>query len=145
MANAFGITELTSSQSSKYATVNNMIKYITAFLTGARDIATSVPGSPVENAMYIAGTGSITGAWSAFTVNDLVFYLGSAWYKLSPVEGMSVLVWDENARYTYNGSAWDPDPQWGVASASVSPSSSRSPSVSASASVSPSSSASPSA
>lgn len=138
MANAFGITELTSSQAQKYDTVNMMIKYLAAYLTGARDIATSVPASPVENGMYIAGTGSIAGAWSAFTVNDLVFYLGAAWYALTPIEGMNVWVWDENVRYTYNGSAWDVDPQWGVASASVSPSSSRSPS----ASVSPSSSAS---
>ena len=105
MANAFGITELTSSQASKYATVNNSIKYITAYLTGARSIATSVPAG-VETAMWIAGTGSITGAWAAFTVNDLVFYFGAAWYKLSPVEGMTVWNWATNLFYTYDGAAW---------------------------------------
>lgn len=111
MANALGITELTSSQAQKYDTVNMMVKYLSALATGARDIAASVPASPVENGMYIAGTGSIAGAWSAFTVNDLVFYIGSDWYKLSPVEGLRVWVWDENAFYVYDGSAWSMEPQ----------------------------------
>jgi hypothetical protein len=109
MANAFGITELTSSQASKYATVNNSIKYITAYLTGARSVATSVPAG-VENAMWIAGTDSITGAWAAFTINDLVFYFGAAWYKLNPVEGMTVWNWATNAHLTYDGSAWQSVP-----------------------------------
>lgn len=140
MANAFGITELTSTQVEKYATINLMMKYITAFMTGARDIATAPPGSPVENGMYIIGTGGNTGAWSDYDENDLMFYLGSAWYRLAPVEGMRVWVWDENVGYVYDGSNWSNEPQWPVASASVSPSASLSPS----ASVSPSASASPS-
>jgi len=110
MANALGITELTSSQASKYATVNNMTKYLTALATGARSRATAVP-SGIENAMWIAAAGSITGAWSTFTLNDLVFYLGAAWYKLSPIEGLRVHVWDEDAFYRYNGSAWAMEPQ----------------------------------
>jgi hypothetical protein len=110
MANALGITELTSSQASKYATVNNMTKYLSALATGARSRATAVP-SGIENAMWIAATGSITGAWSTFTLNDMVFYLGAAWYKLSPVEGLRVWVWDENAFYVYDGSAWSMETQ----------------------------------
>jgi hypothetical protein len=106
MSNAFGITELTDSQASKYATVNMAIKYLTAFLTGARDIPTSPPGSPVENGMYIIGAGGNTGAWSSFAVKDLVFYFGSAWYRLAPIEGMTVWVWDEDVFYHYTGSAW---------------------------------------
>jgi hypothetical protein len=106
MANAFGITELTDSQSSIYATVNRQLHYIPAFLTGARDIASAPPGSPVENAMYIIGARGNTGAWSSFSVKDLVFYLGGAWYKLAPVEGMTVWVWDENMDYVYNGTNW---------------------------------------
>jgi hypothetical protein len=111
MSNALGIVELTSAQYEAYATVNLQLKYMAALVTGARTRATSVPGSPVENGCYIAATGSITGAWSAFTVNDLVFYLGSAWYKLSPIEGLRVWVWDENSFYVYDGSAWSMEPQ----------------------------------
>lgn len=106
MANAFGITELTDSQSAKYATVNMMIRYLTAYLTGARDIASGPPSSPVENAMYIIGPGGNTGAWSSFSVNDLVFYFGSSWYRLSPVEGMCAWVWDEDTIYDFNGTSW---------------------------------------
>jgi hypothetical protein len=106
MANAFGITELTDSQSAKYATVNMMIKYLTSFLTGARGIPTSPPGSPVENGLYIIGAGGNTGVWSTFAVNDLVFYFGAAWYQLAPVEGMTVWVWDEDVFYHYTGAAW---------------------------------------
>ena len=55
MANALGITEMTDSQSSKYATFNTAIKFITSILTGARDISTAVPSSHVDNACYICG------------------------------------------------------------------------------------------
>jgi hypothetical protein len=106
MPNALGIVELTSAQYEAYATVNLQLKYLSALATGARTRATAVPGSPVENACYIAASGSITGAWSAFAVNDLIFYLGAAWYRLAPVEGLCVWVWDENCVYEYPGSAW---------------------------------------
>ena len=82
MANAWNTTELSDSQVGKVASVNLAVKFLQSFLTGVRDIATSVPGSPVENGMYIAGSGSISGAWAAYTVNDLCFYFGAAWYKV---------------------------------------------------------------
>ena len=106
MANKLSITELTSSQYEAYATVNTTVKYLTALLAGAVTRATSVPGAPAENNVYIAAAGSITGAWSAFALNDLVFYLGAAWYKITPPEGMSIWVNDENAYYDFDGSSW---------------------------------------
>lgn len=111
MANALGITELTSSQVEKYATVNMMVKYLAVLAVGVRDIATSPPGSPAENGLYIIGTGGVSGAWAAYAVNDLMFYFGAAWYRLAPVEGLRVWVWDENAFYVYDGSAWAMEPQ----------------------------------
>ena len=111
MANAWNTTELSDSQTGKVASVNLAVKFLQSFLTGVRDIATSVPGSPVENGMYIAGSGSISGAWAAYTVNDLVFYFGAAWYKVTPLEGMRVRVWDEDVFYVYTGSAWVMEPQ----------------------------------
>lgn len=106
MANALGINELTSSQAEKYATVNRMLQYVAALATGVRTRATSPPGSPVENGCYIIGTGGNTGAWASYAVNDLMFYLGSAWYRMAPVEGICVWVWDENCVYEYTGSSW---------------------------------------
>jgi hypothetical protein len=111
MANAWNTTELSDSQVGKVASVNLAVKFLQSFLTGVRDIATSVPGSPVENGMYIAGSGSISGAWAAYTVNDLCFYFGAAWYKVTPIEGMRVRVWDEDIFYVYTGSAWAMEPQ----------------------------------
>lgn len=106
MANKLSLIELTDSQYEAYATVNMTVKYLTALFAGAITRATSVPGSPAENNMYVAATGSITGAWSAFAVNDLVFYFGSAWYKVTPPEGMTVWVNDENCFYDFDGSNW---------------------------------------
>lgn len=142
MSNLLSIPEMTSAQISKYSVFNQALTILTALMTGARDIITAYPGSPVEGAAYIVGT-----AFGTHEANDIVIYIGGAWYEMDPVEGLSLWVWDENVRYTYTGTVWDAEPQYGVASASLSPSSSRSPSasLSPSASISPSSSASPSA
>lgn len=104
MANALGITEMTSSQASKYATFNTTIKFITSILTGARDISTAVPSSHVDNACYICGT--TAGAWSAFAINDLIFSQGGAYYKLTPTEGIRMWVWDEDKTYVFDGTTW---------------------------------------
>jgi hypothetical protein len=104
MANVLGITEMTSAQSSKYATFNTTIKYITSIMTGARDISTAVPSSHVENACYICN--STAGAWAGFAVNDLIFSFGGAYYGLTPTEGIRLWVWDEDKTYLFNGSTW---------------------------------------
>lgn len=104
MANALGITEMTSAQASKYATFNTSNKYLTSILTGARDISTAVPSSHVENACYICAT--TAGAWSAYALNDLVFSFGGAYYNLTPIEGIRMWVWDEDQTYLFNGTSW---------------------------------------
>ena len=105
MANALSIAELTSTQAEKYATVNRMLQYLAALVAGVRTRATSPPGSPVDAAGYIIGTGGNTGIWASYAVNDLMFYFASNWYRLAPVEGICVWVWDENCVYEYTGSA----------------------------------------
>lgn len=104
MANLLGITEMTDSQASKYATFNTTIKYITAIMCGARDISTAVPSSHVENACYICA--STDGDWAGFTLNDLVFSFGGAYYGLTPQEGLLMRVWDEDKLYAFDGSSW---------------------------------------
>lgn len=104
MANALGITEMTDVQASKYATFNTSIKYLTAIMTGARDISTAVPSSHVENACYICN--STAGAWAGFAVNDLVFSFGGAYSKLTPIEGIRMWVWDEDKTYLFDGTTW---------------------------------------
>ena len=104
MANVLGITEMTSAQSSKYATFNTSIKDLTSIMTGARDISTAVPSSHVENACYICN--STAGAWAGFAVNDLIFSFGGAYYGLTPTEGIRLWVWDEDKTYIFDGTTW---------------------------------------
>jgi len=68
-----------------------------------KDLTTS-PESPSNGDRYvIAGTG---GDWSAGTINDIVWYITSEWYFITPTEGMQVYLEDENLYYFYNGSSW---------------------------------------
>ncbi len=70
-----------------------------------KDLVTSPAG--VDNAQYIiAGTG---GAWSGFTINDIVRYSAtdSVWYRKTPNDGNFVFVADENLTYEYDGAAWN--------------------------------------
>lgn len=68
---------------------------------------TTAPGSPAENARYIvAGVG---GAWSTATINDIAWYLDSAWVFITPVAGMRVYIEDEAVEYLYTGSQWIPE------------------------------------
>ena len=68
-----------------------------------KDLTTS-PGSPSNGDKYIiAGTG---GDWSAGTINDIVWYINSEWFFITPTEGMQIYLEDENIYYFFNGSVW---------------------------------------
>lgn len=65
------------------------------------------PGSPNSGDRYIiAGTG---GAWSVFSVGDIVEYNGSSWDGIAPDEGFLVWVSDEDLIYYFNGTSWNLD------------------------------------
>jgi len=65
---------------------------------------TTAPESPNDGDRYvIAGTG---GDWSAATIKDIAWYIGSTWYFITPTSGMQVYVVDEGLYYFYNGSTW---------------------------------------
>jgi hypothetical protein len=55
----------------------------------------------IENACWIVSTG-----FSTYSTNDLLFYLGGAFYSLTPLEGMALWVWDENCFYEFTGTTW---------------------------------------
>ncbi len=72
--------------------------------TGAKSRTTATPpGSPSTGDVYIIGA-SPTGAWSGQAGN--ITYYNSGWNFITPNEGASFWVYDENAAYTYNGSSW---------------------------------------
>jgi len=67
-----------------------------------KDLTTAPTG--VEGARYIiAGIG---GAWSGFTIDDMVTYVSSAWQKETPEEGFAAWVEDEDKLYVYSGTGW---------------------------------------
>ena len=101
-----GLDEIVESQASKYVTHNGALRAIEALTIRVLDIRTSAPpGSPADGDAYICGSGSISGDWSAFTINDIAYY-NSGWYNLTPSEGLRVWVNDEDTLYCYYGSAW---------------------------------------
>jgi len=62
------------------------------------------PGSPVTGARYIVNpTGS--GAWLDHN-NDIAEYNGATWDFTDPASGNAVLVTDESAQFSWNGTSW---------------------------------------
>lgn len=68
-----------------------------------KDLVTA-PGTPATGDRYIiAGLG---GAWSTFTIDDIVEWNGSSWENVTPNEGYAARVEDENKQYIYDGASW---------------------------------------
>lgn len=67
---------------------------------------TTPPVSPANRDTYIVPSGA-TGTWSGKT-GKLAFYYTTdgLWHFLTPRKGWTVLIDDESAFYTWNGSAW---------------------------------------
>lgn len=101
------ITLLEQAQAQKEVTVNAALVRIDALMnTGAKDkdLATP-PGSPAAGDVYIIAA-SPTGAWSG-QAGKITFY-DTTWRFITPREGMTLWVQDENVYYGYDGAAWRP-------------------------------------
>lgn len=99
------IAELAESQASKYVTINTALRKIEAITIRVLSQSNSgPPGSPSDGDSYIVDSAS--GAWSAFSINDVAFYSNTSWYAISPFEGLHLYVNDDDGLYVYNGSAW---------------------------------------
>lgn len=96
-----------TAQAQKEVTVNEAISRIDAILnTGAIDKdLTTPPGSPSEGDVYIVAA-SATGDWNGEDGN--IAYFNQIWRFITPREGISLWVNDEDAIYSYNGSSWTP-------------------------------------
>lgn len=98
--------ELVESQASKYLTHNDALRIIDALLQAGvtdRDL-TDPPGSPTNGAVYIP-TATATGAWAG-QEGKLAQWYSSAWYFLTPAEGWTVWIIDEQVHLTYQGGSW---------------------------------------
>lgn len=99
------ITLLEQGQAQKEITVNEALQKIDAILNiGAVSIGdTTPPVSPSNGDVYIVGN-SATGDWSGYDNN--IAYFETIWKFISPNEGMSLWVNDEDKIYSWDNSAW---------------------------------------
>jgi len=100
-----GVTLVEQAQAQKEVTVNQALIRIDALLnTGAKDRDLNAPpASPLAGDVYIIGA-SPTGAWLGQARN--IAYFDQIWRFITPKEGMTLWVSDEDLQYSWNGSAW---------------------------------------
>ena len=99
------LTHLVEGQGSAGLTINDAVNKLDAVIQLSvkdRDL-TAPPGSPTEGDRYIPAA-TATGAWVGHE-NKIMVYL-SGWIALTPKEGWTAWLDDENRRVLYDGSAW---------------------------------------
>lgn len=102
-----GLTELVSSQAIPEAVVNENVRWLEFFASGAKITDrddTAPPGSPVDGEAYLVKA-TATGAWTGQD-GKIALYISTAWDFMTPTEGMMLYVADEDIRIQYNGTVW---------------------------------------
>ncbi len=99
------VTLVEQAQAQKEITVNQALTRIDAILnTGAKSRAVATPpSSPAAGDVYIIAA-SPTGDWTGQA--GKITYYDTIWRFITPNEGMTLWVNDENLLYTYEGSSW---------------------------------------
>lgn len=103
--NHLALTLVEQAQAQKEVTVNAALSRLDALLNmGAvdKDLATP-PGSPTAGDVYIVAA-SPTGAWAGQAKK--IAYFDQSWNFISPREGLTLWVNDENVLYSYDGTNW---------------------------------------
>lgn len=105
-SNNLSFAFIAQNQSQKEVTANEALSVIDAILNrGAVSIGdTTPPMTPSEGDLYILGA-SATGDWSSHD-KEVAYYFNSSWNFISPNEGISLWVNDEDKFYAYNGTNW---------------------------------------
>lgn len=104
--NHLGITKVEQAQQQKEVTVNHALDVIDAILNTSvidRDLDTP-PVSPAEGDVYIPAA-TATGDWAGME-GKVAHYTGGGWQFLTPAEGLTLWIADEDVLTTYNGTAW---------------------------------------
>jgi len=99
------ITLVEQAQAQKEVTVNEALTRIDALLnTGAKSRTINTPpGSPTSGDLYIVGA-SPTGDWLGQAAK--LAYFDQVWRFITPQEGVSLWVNDQDTTYTYDGTNW---------------------------------------
>jgi hypothetical protein len=100
-----GIALVEQAQAQKEITINQAFSRIDALLnTGAKSRAIATPPAlPANGDLYIVAS-SPTGDWVGQA--EKITYFDEIWRFITPIEGMTLWVNDEDLLYSYNGSAW---------------------------------------
>ena len=103
----FEIDELTSNQSQPEVTVNQALRQIETLVTRAISLSTAAePSTPSEGDAYILPSSPTGSNWGGYSQNDIAYYIGGAWYNLTPIEGVRLWVNDVDAVYAFDGTSW---------------------------------------
>jgi hypothetical protein len=100
-----GIDYMTDGQAGAYIVVNDALNIIDALIQLSikdRDLATP-PASPANGDRYLV-VATATGAWTGQEGKIAAYYDG--WIFITPKEGFSMWVDDEDTRLDFNGSNW---------------------------------------
>ena len=107
------LDEIAVNQATKYITANNSTRILEQFAGGGRVISATTsaePGSPSDGDAYILPASPTGTNWAGYSQNDLVIYRSTAWFVVTPFEGLGPLwVNDTNVRMSYDGSSWVSD------------------------------------
>jgi hypothetical protein len=113
------LPEIAPSQAQKHVTHNEALVILDALVQlSVKDRNLNAPpGSPVEGDRYIIGP-SPTGAWATHA-GKVAYWDSTSWVILTPNEGWSAWVDDENVQLFWDGSSWTtPTPSSGVVATS---------------------------
>ena len=100
-----GITYLEESQAGAEIVFNdalNRLEAVSQLAVKDRHL-TAPPGSPANGDRYLVAA-TATGAWAGKEGKIAAYYTG--WIFITPLEGFSMWINDEDVRVTYNGSSW---------------------------------------
>lgn len=101
------LPHVVQSQSQKEVTHNEALNHLDAVvqpLVQDRDLA-SPPASPAEGQMWIVAAGA-SGDWAGQDSN-LAQFIGGAWWFLTPPEGFTAWLKDEDMPVRWTGTAWE--------------------------------------
>lgn len=100
-----GLTHYVAGQGSGHVTLNDWLNKIDAVIQlSVKDVLNTPAGTEVEGDRLLVGT-SGSGAFSGYS-NRIAIRLNSAWVFLTPKEGWTTYVDDDNVFMKYTGSAW---------------------------------------
>ena len=81
----------------------------THFIVKDRDLLTDAALTPAEGDHYLMpASGTILGGWATAGLlnNEIAAYTNNAWQRVTPAEGDTVDIIDDDALLRYSGSAW---------------------------------------